>query len=478
MRPTRVAWIAWRDLRLVVSGRSWWKLPLLALLLLLPVGGLHIGPPTTSTGPPKVRGEIPEALVGQLQSSKRAGVLLLPGPVVVANRVPPALRRVLDHSYPEGRVELLDLAPERRLPGRSLLVALLALSLLTGPLTESTAGERSQGSLETLMSAGISRGELVAGKWLAWTAVASLGTLLVAALGLLRGTQEPGVWPLGLPLVAGVAVAFGLWLQRHSADQVGAAARTMRVVPIAAMLAGGAAWALSQLSPSLGALVPFGAALLLAGDLMSAPLQVALAALSSLFTIGLLLAATASTLDRVVPRSSGALGLVATAALLYWLPVLGPEVWAAAGNPELATSLSLPVSLATAGGLLLGAALVALVRDHRQLLKPPGTPLFLLCALTGLTLALLPRLDLLPSSHRLEAGLVGSLLLAAGQEFLFRGALQQRAGPWVAGAAWVLVCSPHAPLRGIVAALALGALAKRGGVMAALTAHLFWALLA
>ena len=31
MRPTRVAWIAWRDLRLVVSGRAWWKLPLLAM---------------------------------------------------------------------------------------------------------------------------------------------------------------------------------------------------------------------------------------------------------------------------------------------------------------------------------------------------------------------------------------------------------------------------------------------------------------
>ena len=66
----------------------------------------------------------------------------------------------------------------------------------------------------------------------------------------------------------------------------------------------------------------------------------------------------------------------------------------------------------------------------------------------------------------------------AGQELLFRGALQQRSGPWVAGVAWVLVCSPHAPVRGLIAALVLGTLASRGGVMAALTAHLFWALLA
>ena len=35
MRPGRVLAVAWRDLRVVQSGRGGWKLPLLALSLLL-----------------------------------------------------------------------------------------------------------------------------------------------------------------------------------------------------------------------------------------------------------------------------------------------------------------------------------------------------------------------------------------------------------------------------------------------------------
>lgn len=479
MRANRIIWLAWRDLRIVLSGKSWWKLPVVALVLLLPAGTLTFETPDVGQRTPKVAGTVPPELEGRVVQAPRALVRLSvdEGVIVHGNRVPPVLRRVLDDALGGPTIEVRDLAAERRLPGRSLLVALLALSLLTGPLTESTAGERRRRTLDALMSAGISRVELVTGKWLAWTGVASLTCLGVAVAGLISGSQEPGVWPIGLPLVAGTAVAFALWLQRHADDEVGAAARTMRVVPVAAMLAGGAALALAGVHPVLGAAVPLGGPLLLAGDLLVEPTSALAATASTLVWVALLLAHTARSLDRVLLRQATPWGFVFAAVLVWWLPVGGPEVWAAAGNPELTAQLSRPWGLATAAGLLGSLAAVVALRGHLSVRWRTSV--------TGAAVAFAVGL-VLSAAHAPGAGLygradaalasatvVGALAVVAQEGF--RAVLARNAGPVLAGLAWVLVCSPHRPFLGAVAAVALGALNHRFGLLAAVVAHLVWA---
>jgi hypothetical protein len=244
------------------------------------------------------------------------------------------------------------------------------------------------------------------------------------------------------------------------------------------MVAGGAAFGLTQIHPALGALVPLGGPLLLAGDLLVEPASALVATASTGLWVGLLLAHTASSLDRVLRRRATPWGLVFAAVLVWWLPVGGPEVWAAAGNPELTTQLSRAWGLATAAGLLGCLAAVAALRGHLDVRwKSPPAGLAV-AVLAGLLLSLLHTpgegLDGRADAALASATLVG-VLAAVAQEG-FRAVLARSAGPVLAGIAWVLVCSPHRPLMGALAAVALGLLNHRWGLMAAVVAHVVWAL--
>ena len=494
MRGARVLAVAWRDLRQVHAGKGWWRLPLIALALLLPVGALPLENPLAER-PVRARGEIPEALADRIEHGPRAPIALRgEAPVaVVGTQVPEGLRQVLDTLPGEPSVRIERRGRVRELPGRSLLVALLAISLLTGPLAESLPGERKRGTLETLLTAGVSRLEVVVGKWLGWTAAASATVLLVAAAGLLDGSQAPGWWPLGLPLCAGAAVALGLWLGRSAADEVAGAARTMRIVPLAALGLGVTAWLLADLHPALGAAVPMGGALLVAGDLLHGPGPLLAATAGTALGTVALLAHTARGLSEVGlrrPRRPTA-GLVATAALVWAVPVAGPALWTAAGNASFAANLDADVGAAVGGGLLASLAIVEHLRSRRGLERPrlDGWLAGLTC---GAALAMAaaassyvpwPELALLAELRvRMAAALapghapLAAVVVVLGHELLFRGVLQRRLGlGWTAGL-YVLLVSPLDPLRGAVAALALGLLAKRRGLLAAVLAHLAWAL--
>jgi hypothetical protein len=493
MRPSRVVAVAWRDLRLVHGGKGGWKLPVVALLLLLPAGALPSPEAPLSRGP-RASGDIPAALASKIEHRPRNPVQLVGSePVVVrSSQLPDPLREALD-TLPGPSVRLVRSVDELRLPGRSLLVALLAISLLTGPLAESLAGERKRGTLETLLTAGLSRFELIAGKWLAWTGAASASTLVVAISGILGGSQDAGLWPIGLPLVAASAVALGLWLGRGAADEIAGAARTMRVLPVAAFGLGLLAYALSTVSEPLGAAVPLGGALLVAGDLLQGPVNLGASALGTALGVAPLLGHTGASLDEVGlrrPRRLGELmGLVGAAAVCWWLPVAGPAAWALAGNPELAARLPRDVALMTAGALLASIALVEHLRDHQPWELPDGRRLALgIPAGLGLGLALgllalpVPEQPILAElAPRLSSGLVplaslpAALLVVVGLESLFRGLLQRRYGPLVSTLAWTLICCPLDPLVGLLSGLSLSWVARRGGWLAAALAHAIWA---
>lgn len=491
MRPRRLLAIAWRDLRLISGGRGWWKLPALAAGLLLPVGLIPVDVPTSLEAlPAQAQGQIPDALRERIASSAQAPVGFTPAeqPTIRATRIPLATRQALD-TLPGPTVRVVDLGTEPELPGRSLLVALLALSLMTGPLAESLAGERAKGTLTTLRSAGISRSELAWGKWLAWTASATGATLLVALGGLLSGSQEWGPWPLGLPLVAGSAVALGLFLGRSAADEVGSATRTMRVLPMAALVLGGAAWFLRGVSPALGAAVPLGGALLVAGNLAVQPIELLAALLGNGVAIAAMLFGVTRALDGRppwvdVPGLMRDLALVGAAALCWWLPIIGPGIWGVAGNPDLSASLDPRVGLATGALLFLGLVGIDAARQHHPLgLRSPDPIGLGVGFLVGAALAWAPSWPVgsgvltSMAEPRLSLGLLPPIAVFAvvlpAQELLFRGWLQRR-NPALALAAWVLVCSPLDPLLGLISGVVLGALARWKGWWVALAAHLGW----
>ncbi len=480
-RPRRVLAVARRERARSAAGRRGLSLLLFSLALLLPAGALPLG-----RGPelPAVRGEPPAALAGQVRLDERATVELRAGPplTVVARSLPSELREALLAVEPQPAVEL-RLAPRvPLLPGRALLVALLAISMLTGPLAETLPGEREGRTLEILLASSLSRLELVLGKWLTWTLSASGVALLAGLAGMLTGTLPVGPWLLAMPVALGFTVALGLWLVRGAADLVGGAAVPMRVLPVVALVSVGLSMGLAQLHPAVAALVPLGGALALAGGVLPGLLPGALALLSSGLAAGLLLILTARAVDAQgvapVPEGPGVLGTVLSGALLFALAVLGPGLFEVAGAP-----LSRPAVSLSAGGLLLGlSAAVALAR--RGALPELGAPRALLPGLlAGLLLALLPSLWPVFGLPRLAMvaapageGLGAALLFGLGSGLWLRGALQPRLGAVGAAAVHLVVLLPLDPLRGLLIVGALALLQRRFGLGPALLAHLGLAL--
>ena len=497
MRPSRVFAVAVRDLRQVHAGRRWYRLPLLALGLLLPVGGIRLPsaaeildiPVADAAGPVRVDGEIPPALASRLELAPGAMVTVRDGdPVVVeARAISARLRAALDTLPGEPRVEVLHEVPAVRYPGRSLLVAVLAISLLTGPLAESIPGERSRGTLEVLLSAALSRGELVAGKILAWTLFGTAVAGLAAAGGALSGVQTAGAWMLALPLAIATAVAFGLWLVRGAADVVGGAVVPMRVLPPAAMGMAGLSYAISSVHPALAGAVPLGGPLLVVGEVLEGPgplLGALVGTAAAVTALGWGIAREVDQAGRARRPWPAGLGAAVLAAGVWWLAVAGPGVWAVAGNPDL--SLPEDASLA-AGGMLAGLlGLVIAARDGRVPGRWAGLGHTLAGVVPGALLAGLARVlpppaapdGLASFAARLNEALAptdlaSGLCAALGTALLFRGVLQDRLGLWTA-LVWTAIVAPFHPALGLASGLILAITARRLGLGAAMIAQVVW----
>lgn len=509
--------VAHYEMRSHMAGRQGLRFAALALSLLLPLGLLRLpfsnvgrngkavplapGAVSNSIDPiapanlPVVSGIVPPQLVGKLLHDANSRVeIVSQSPLRLrAESVPDDLRAALETLPERARVEVRRFRAALRLPGRSLFIAILAVSLLTGPLAEALPGERSRRTLEVLLSAGISRAELIGGKWLAWTISATLTAWLAAAGSCYNNVQAPGWWLAGLPLFIASAVAFGLWLVRLVDDLVGGAAAPMRVLPVVAGVLGLLAQSLQPLSPALAAMVPLGGPLLLAADiLVVTPSAVVSAVLGTIVFVTAVLALTARDLDRfdIVTgiKRHGAIGLGAVALLLWWLTVAGPAVWSLAGNAKAVSPIA--SSLLAGGLVLLGCAAIACAREGVWPWPHVTRRALIGGLLVGVLLAAAGPFSLRFTSapHWAEAlsarlaasatpsldAPVAALACLAGQAWLFRFGVAGRAG-WLVGALlWTLAIAPLDPFAALPAALALGLLGAGAGVQSALIAQAVW----
>lgn len=492
MRLGTILAIAERDLRSELKGRHGRGLVVLTLGLLLPVA--LVGSPASGPDPLPVRGDVPEAVLaldGVYRDDQRGtGFRHLEGALQVwAYRVPEPIREVLDAGEPVVRVQ--EVFPPTRIPGRTLLLALVSASTLTAAVSTSIGGERAHHTLQALLSAAVTRLEIVAGKWLAWTGFGAVSALIASLATVLAGRHEAGLWLAALPLVPGLTVALGLWIVRRTEDVIAGTTVSLRVMPAVLGGSGLLAWMLSFWSDAAAALVPLGGALLVAGDFwVDAPVYTGLALLSSAVTTVALLIGTARQLDerparpsphRVRPLVALTDGL--PVAGLWWSLVPGPVLWGWAGNPGQTELLTVERGLFAGLMVLLVTTAVRFARatDVSQLprvgrLHWSVLPAALAVCLAGLVPAQTSTNPWIAEGlQRLHLGLVpGPLLLLpliVAQEIWFRGWLQSRAGLVASTIAWTVTVCPGNPLVGLVSGLALG-LSARHGVLPALVARL------
>jgi hypothetical protein len=509
MRPSRVIAIARRDLALELSGRRGWVLPLILLGLLFPTTMVRVPMPNRPSTPPSLRvsGDIPTAVHAldvvvddgtntQLAFRREDGVT-----IVRAKGLRDDVRAALDGDSPALRVQRA--VRPIRLPGRSLLFALISASTLTGAVSTSMAGERAGGTLVGLLAAAVTRLELIAGKWLAWGGLGAMASLLAAVSAVLMGRVVPGWWLLPLPIVAPATVALGFWLVRRATDVITGTTVSLRVLPAVLSITGLAAWFLGRIDPLLGASVPLGGALVAAGGTWEGALPAVVAFASSLTLSLVCLAATARDLEDAptepLPgRTLTAAALTtALAAGAWWLPTVGPVLWGEAGNPTLTEELPRAAGV-FAGGLglgllaLNGAASTHSVRESLGLGTGWRSPRIAVGVLVGLLLGALPGagwLTLLTSplgsaiSARLTDAVAPSGMTSAaavavilGHELFFRGWVQHRWGPVVAVVAYTVVVTPTDPVVGLLIGGLMSALvhAVKAGSWPALLAHATW----
>jgi hypothetical protein len=408
-RAARVWAIAVQDWRVVLGGRRWFGLPSLALLILLPAAALRLPQPPMAPRreppPVAVSGPIPFALQGVATEDALSETRIVASdPITVDGPMPDDLRRGLDRNLGPPTVQVRITAPDL-VSARPVLVLLLAISLLTGPMSESLPAERSERTLEVLLSASITRLELVLGKWLAWTLGAASVALASVAGGLLSHAIEPGGWIVGIPIAIAVIVALALFLVRNASDVVGGATIPMRVLPVVAVALLAAAWWLAGYSPILGAAVPIGGALLLTGEVVAGPACVAVAIVSHVAAVALLLHRTADALREIDPKETPArwrsVMLVAAPVLLWWLVVGGAGVWDMAGHPVPTASST---SSALAGGailLLLGGVVAGQPQGLAWRFERPPLRRVAIAVLAGALLAAaLPVLPVVPGGAR------------------------------------------------------------------------------
>jgi hypothetical protein len=513
MRPDRILAIANRDLHIELGGRRGWLLPLVATIILGPMaaapplpekplylGDLMVGGdvPQEVRDLPRIRFDEERALLRfEAPSPENGGVWILHG-----DSVPIEVREVMEAQTEGPTTEVVN-PREPQFPNRSLFLALIAASVLTGSISQSIPGERTARTLEALLTAGITRGELVLGKWLAWGGFGGTVALAAAVVTLLLGRQAPGWWLLPLPLVSFGTVALGFFLVRRANDVVGGATVAIRVLPAVLTVSGLLSWYLGTLDPYYGALIPIGGALVAAGDTWPGAGPPLVAALSTLALCAGALTITARDIiegeraadDRGHRASLFTGGL---ALLGWWGGVLSSLVWMLGGNSDVAAQLN-PASgpLAGAASLLL-LVMIKLGRALRPLdvvgVVPPPPVTWLTAIGAGLALSLTaPLSGLVPSPElasliearaRLEGALnpvwAGPLTLLAvivGQELLFRGWMRRNTVDVVQVVCFVLVFAPLDPVRGLFVALLLTGLTRHaaGSVLPALLARLLWA---
>ncbi|MBN2798370.1 MAG: hypothetical protein JXX28_04420, partial [Deltaproteobacteria bacterium] len=493
IRPARILAITRRDLRIGLAGRQGLAMVWISAALL--GGTATVALPEVN---PKAKealtlsGEVPPAVAalegvqviegrGKVRfATDGDGVLVVTGPVNLA------IRTAMD----DGRepAVIVEGAPRNfPTPGRTMLLALLSASVLSGALTESLPGERARGTLTTLLSAAISPVELVVGKWLAWTLYGTGSAVIAAAVAVGMGRAESGWWWLPLTVVPGTTVAVGLYLVRRAADVVGGATTTLRVIPL--LLGGSAltAWALGDVHPLLGAAVPLGGAIITAGATWPGAAAPILGAISAALLTAALLWGTARHLRENLsdgPTRSPLTGALTAFALLapaLWIPVVTPPLWGLAGNPGLTAGLAPSLGL-IATHLAMGfAAALYYARDMvPRALRPASWPPLALAvaAILGLLapwahLRLPTGVALTAMASRTEALLVpaelgvgGALLAVSLQELLFRGAIQRTLGPWASALLFAALISPTDPLPALMIGAGMSFLTHRAGQLA------------
>lgn len=498
MRLRRMLAVAERDLRVELGGRRGWFLPLLAAGLLLPAA---TAPPIpdkpVEMGPIRVAGDVPPALLDldRIQLDEERALLHFVAPTaeepalrVRGDMIAATVHEKLDELYPGKGIRTEVIArPVYLLPDRSLLLSLLSASLLTGAISQSLPGERSNRTLETLLTASITREELVAGKWLAWGGFGALFGTAAIALAVLLGRQEAGWWMLPSPTVALGTVALGFWLVRRTADVVGGATVAIRVLPAVLFGLGAAAWVLGTTHPLLGAALPLGGALMTAGALWDGPLPALVATTSTLLASFFLLRQTARDLDPEERTADTAavdtLATVFGGAAAWCGALFGPVIWAAGGTSGLLEAIPVGHGVlagATAIGLL---TLVRAARANRPLtalgLVPPKGVAVWGAALIGMIV--LAAADSWLTAHTPSEDLVGlgrTRVIAAMQptaaplwiavfgvtvqELLLRGWLLRAAGPFAAIAGGVIVVGAFNPLAAVAVAWLSTELARLG----------------
>ncbi len=486
LRPTRVVAVARRDLAMETAGRKGIFLPLILVGLLIPAA-------TVSTDSlfdfpkPKVRlsGDIPAAIQElpntEITNSTTShihfthnenGVLVLH-----ARWIPDEVRTLLDKDAP-APVQVIDVGKEAQLPKRSLLLALIASSVLSGAVAESLPGERSRRTLETLLAAAISHGELVAGKWLAWAGLGAMAATVAALLSMVLGRQSPGPWLLALPFVPACTVALGMFLVRTSNDLIGGSAVAIRVLPALLTVSGVIAWMLGGIDPTLGALLPLGGALLAAGGLWEGWTPVILSVLSTGTTAAVLLALTSRDIGGFQESSSYfperlrvLVGATAVGMAIWWMPVAGPALWSAAGNSVFASGLSTASAQWAAAMFFLIAAfgMSAQTSDIPKALSW-RSPTISTWLPTLLVIPALHHLLATPPLWTFDASLrlfnatapqlgVAALVGVLAQELFFRGWVLTRAGPIVGIVSSTLVLFPTQPIAGLLVSSLLAWLA-------------------
>lgn len=489
-RPSRVAAIALRDLRIEFSGRRAWMLPVIAVGLLLPGA---VAPPAPQFEPPaslRVAGPPPAPLAKTEGVAFNAGRGLRleerPGAdagrlIVHGDFMTPTFGHALDAAYPPIQTEV-QTRIDFSWPERSLFLSLVAASLLTGAISQSLPGERSARTMETLLTAGITRAELVLGKWLAWGGLGGLAGLLACILAVFGGHQEPGWYLLPVPWVAGSTAALGFWLVRRANDVIGGATVAIRVLPASLFVSAGIAWWIGTFNPLLGACVPLGGALVAAGAVWDGFAAPFVATLVTAALTGACLAETTRDLaegeaiGRDTDRATGWLYAVFILAG-WWFAVASPVLWSWGGNPDLAATLPATDGAASGAVLMVVLLLVSLARStnlrHELQLRPTtawqwaeATGAGVLC----MTLLLLPT-EPPWEGHALTAAgrfaeatrvapyvTLGAILAA---EVVLRGAVRARAGLGVVTAVAAVLVTPLNPIPGLACAVSMTALQVR-----------------
>lgn len=513
-RPARILAIARRDLFQELKGRRGALFGAVTALLLMPVAAIRVDLPAPGERPARetwVAGDVPEEVVAlprvrptdgpaQMVFQRQADGRL----VVRTQHMPPTIRAALDGPSPQVSLEEVD--SPLYLPGRTLLFALISASVLTGAVSESIGGERSRRTLQSLLSAAVSRGEIVTGKWLAWTGYGALAALLTAGVALLLGRVEPGWWLLPLPTVAAGTVALAMYLSRHARDVVGGATVSLRYLPAVLSGTGVVAWYLGgEVSFLAGAALPIGGALLAAGDAWPGAAPAVVGALSTGLFTATLLWATGRDLERAPrppptwltrAREAGLVALVAGVA--WWCPLAAPLLWGAAGNPLLTETLPrAPGVWAGATALLLMSVVrsgkvdeprreLGLVRPRAGWWKPAvvaAVGLVVASAASGLvplpeeSLVAAAGLRISAGLNPLWAGIPAFLLAVVAQELLYRGWLQRLVGPLWGTAVFVLVHGPLDPMWALFLGGSLAAVTRSAGgsVLPAIGVRVLWA---